>query len=309
MTNDDTGNGGAASGEPPREEPAVRLESFQAEGPLDIDITLDAGRVEVRLVEEPGAHVELRHDPSAASPWLAGVTGLLSLFGGQFGMPAEDIPARVLAQATVELVGQRLVVRMPKELPLRGVPIAVTVTAPRGSHPQVRSASADVRVTGPAGRLSVSTGTGEVSADRADDRAEVKSGSGAVRLGPMLGGLHARTGSGEVEVSSIGGRTTLVTGSGDVWLGTVQADVAVRTGTGDVTVADAAAGRIELGTGSGEIRVGVRGGTTAEVDLSSGAGRARSELDVSQQRPDTEPALFIRGRTGSGDAVISAAVG
>lgn len=304
MSNDETTWAGA-----PQEEPAVRLESFAAEGPLDIDIAIDAGRVEVRLLDEPGAHVELRHDPATGNSWLAGFSNLLSWFGEPFGLAPEEVPAKAVAQATVELIGQRLVVRMPKDLPLRGVPIAVTVRAPRGSHAQVRSASADVRVTGPAGRLAVTTGTGEVSADRADDKAEVKTGSGTVRLGPMLGGLHVRTGSGEVEVSSVGGRTTLVTGSGDVWLGTVQADLAVRTGTGDLTVADAASGRIELGTGSGEIRVGVRGGTTAEVDLSSGAGRARSELDVSQQRPDTEPSLFVRGRTGSGDAVITAAMG
>jgi hypothetical protein len=304
MTNDDTD-----WAEAPREEPTVRLESFAAEGPLDIDISIDAGRVEVRLADEPGAHVEVRHDPSAGSPWMAGVSNLLSWLSGPFGVAAEDVPAKAVAEATVELVGQRLVVRMPKELPLRGVPIAVTVRAPLGSHPQVRSASADVRVTGSAGRLAVTTGTGDVAADRADDQAEIKTGSGSVRLGPMLGGLQVRSGSGDVEVSSVGGRTTLVTGSGDVWLGTVQADIAARTGSGDLTVADAAAGRVELGTGSGEIRVGVRSGTAAEVDLGSGAGRARSELDVSDRRPDTEPRLFVRGRTGSGDAVISAAVG
>ena len=298
-----------ATASAPGEQPAVRLESFEVDGTLDVDLSIDAGRVEVRLVDEPGAHVELRHDPSAASPWVAGFSGLLRWFGSQFGENPEDIPARAIDQARVEMVGQRLVVRMPKEVPLRGVPIVLTVRAPSGSHVQVQSASADVRTTGAAGRLSVTTGTGEISAERADDKAVVKTGSGAVRLGPMLGGLHARSGSGDAEVSSVGGRSTLVTGSGDVWLGAVQADVSVRTGSGDLTVADAACGRIELGTGSGEIRVGVRTGCAAQVDLSSGSGHARSELDVSHQAPDSEPKLFIRGRTGSGDVLITAAVG
>jgi len=69
------------------------------------------------------------------------------------------------------------------------------------------------------------------------------------------------SGSGEIEVSSVGARPRLTTGSGDVWLGAVQSDVRVRTGSGDLTVADAACGYVELATGSGEIRVGVRSGT------------------------------------------------
>lgn len=300
---------GAAGTEAPREEPAVRLESFDVDGTVDIDVAIDTGRVAVRLVDEPGAHVELRHDPSTASPWLAGVTGLLRWFAGQLGEDPEGIPAKAIAQARVELVGRRLLVRMPKELPLRGVPIALTVRAPDGSHVQVRSGSADVRVTGTAAVLDVRTGTGEVSVDRADGKAVVKTGSGAVRLGPMLAGLDARTGSGDVEVSSIGGRTSLVTGSGDVWLGAVQSDVTARTGSGDLTIADAASGRIDLTTGSGDVRIGVRAGTAAQVDLISGSGRARSELDVSQQAPAGEASLFVRGRTGSGDALVTAAVG
>jgi hypothetical protein len=286
----------------------VRKQFFDASGPLDIDLALGAGRVTIALTEEPGAAVEVRYDPSATNSWMQGLSSVLNWFGGQFGSEGSD-EARYAAvhDTRIELVGQRLIVHTPKRQRL--VPLAVTVRAPAGANLELAAGSADMTITGPAGRVKLSTGSGNVSMDRADGAAEINSGSGALRLGPMLGGLRARSGSGEIEVSSVGGATTLMTGSGDVWLGAVQSDVRVRTGSGDLTVADAACGYVELATGSGEIRVGVRSGTAAMVDLRSGSGQARSELRLSDTPPANAPQLQVRGRTGSGNAVVTAAIG
>ncbi|HEX3590865.1 MAG TPA: DUF4097 family beta strand repeat-containing protein [Pseudonocardiaceae bacterium] len=285
----------------------VRKENFDASESLEIELTIGAGRVTVALVEEPGASVEVKYDPTATNPWLEGLSSVLSWFGGQFGDRSEDAKEAAVHEARVELIGTRLYVQTPRRYHM--VPLAVTVRAPAGSHLRVTAGSADIKVTGPAGNVKLHTGSGTVSIDRADGPAEITSGSGALRLGPMLGGLKARSGSGEIEVSSVGGSTTLMTGSGDVWLGAVQSDVRVRTGSGDLTVADAACGQIELVTGSGDIRIGVRSGTAAVVDLISASGQARSDLDMSDRPPTQAPRLKLRGRTGSGNAVVTSAVG
>ena len=285
----------------------VRKEHFDAAGPLDVDVAIGAGRVTITLSEEPGTTVEVRYDPSATNVWMQGLSSVLNWFGGQFGDGFDEAKGAVVDETRIDMVGRRLVVHAPKRH--RMVPLAVTVRAPAGSHLEVAAGSADMVVTGPAGKVKLHTGSGSVTMDRADGVAEINSGSGALRLGPMLGGLRARSGSGEIEVSSVGGATTLITGSGDVWLGAVQSDVRVRTGSGDLTVADAACGHVELITGSGDIRVGVRGGTAAMVDLKSGSGQARSELGLSDRPPTEAPRLQVRGRTGSGNAVVSSAVG
>jgi hypothetical protein len=288
----------------------VRQQSFDLDGPLELDLGVGSGRIEVRLVDEPGAHVEVRHDPSAGSPFMSGVSSILTWFSGQFGDQTgvgEASPAEAIRQTRIDLTGGRLVVRTPKGLPLRTVPIAVIVRAPAGSHVGAHAGSANVTVTGQAGRLDLHTGSGEIHADRAEGVANVHSGSGAVRLGPMLAGLRARTGTGDVEVTSLAGANSLFTGSGDVWLGAVAGDVMARTGSGDLTVADASSGEIELQTGSGSIRVGVHAGCAAEVDLSSATGDARSELSLSDSRPESSPVLRIRGRTASGSALVSPA--
>ncbi|KAA2258867.1 DUF4097 domain-containing protein [Solihabitans fulvus] len=291
-------------------EAVVRRQSFEADGPIELDLAVTTGRVEVRLVDEPGVDVEVRHEPAQGGSWTEELNGLLSWVNDQFGGQRQDsTPAEAVRQARIELTGQVLRVHSAKALPLRTTPLAVVVRAKNGSHVTVRTGAAAVTVTGSAGRLDVSAGTGDVSVDRADGSAQVTSGSGAVRLGPMLGGLRAKTGSGDIEVSSVGGETMLHTGSGDVWLGAVQNDVQARTGTGDLTIADAACGRVTLATGSGEIRVGIRSGTAAQVDLASSSGQARSELEVASQPPAEQPSLFVRGRTGSGDVVVTTSVG
>lgn len=294
-------------------EDVVRRQSFESDGPIEIDLGTGPGRIEVRLVDEPGVHVEVRHDPSGASPFSHGVSSLMSWLGTQFGDQLGDVipasvPAEAVRQTRIDLTGGRLVVRTPKEMQLRNVPVTVSVQAPVGSHVAAQSGSGDVVVSGSAGRLGLRTGSGRVSADQATGAAKVDTGSGVVRLGPMAAGVRAKTGSGDVEITAVGGVSTVVTGSGDVWLGAVASDVLARTGSGSVTIANASSGQLELHTGSGAIRVGVRAGSPAEIDLSSGSGEARSDLELVTSPPESAPALRIRGRTGSGSALATTAV-
>lgn len=293
---------------------AVRKQSFDAEGPLELDLSNGSGRIEVQLTDRSGVDVEVRHDPSATNPLAQGINSLISWFSDQFGgqFPrgnADFLPIEAVHQTRIELTGQRLVVRPPKSHGFRHVPLHITVHAPSGSRVDARSGSGDVAVTGSAGRVDIQSGSGDIAVDHAVGRVTVRTGSGSVRLGPMLAALQVRSGTGEIEVSSIADVASLGTGSGDVRLGAVQGEVMVRTGSGDVTVADAVAGSIDLFTGSGEIRVGVRPGTAALVDLVSGSGQAHSELDLLDSQPTGEAKVRIRGRTGSGNAVVAAAAG
>jgi hypothetical protein len=299
--------------ETPAEE-LVRSQSFPVEGPLEIDVSVTIGRVEVHLdaADAAGeARVEVRQDTSEKPPWVGGMTSVLSWvnerFGNQFGTEWDDTPTEAVRQARIEKLGGRLVVQASKALPLRNIPLSVTVHAPGGSHLEVRAGAADVTVTGAAGRADVATGSGDVALDRADGSVIVRTGSGGIKLGPTLSGLQLRTGSGDVEASSLSGSATLVTGTGDIWLGAVAGKVMARSGSGDLSVADAASGNLELITGSGEVRIGVRSGVTAEIELSSGAGKVSSELEVAQTPPEGDVTLNVRARTGSGNAVVTSA--
>ena len=296
-------------------EDTKRSRAFPVEGPLELDVNVTFGRVEIALDAEGEAVVEVRHDPSAQQPWAQSVSSVLNWVGERFGdqwtaqwdTDLHGGAGDAVEQTRVELTGNRLVVHAPKALPVRGTPLAVTVRAPAGSHVQVRAGSANVTVTGAAGRADVMTGSGEVKLDRADGTTTVRTGAGPVRLGPALSGLGVRTGSGDVEASALSGSATLVTGTGDIWLGATTGEIMARTGSGDLSVADAASGTLELSTGSGESRVGSRPGVAAEIDLASSSGTVSTELDFDPDPPEGEVPLRVRARTGSGGAVVTRA--
>lgn len=279
---------------------AVRQQDFECQGPIDISVELDSGRLDITLEDGPEEGtagpevvVQIRPDPTSQPPWAVGIGGLLNWLGEQTGAtPPGALAAEAVRRTVIDFTGQRLTVRTPRELPLRTVPLIIQVSAPPGSSINARSGSADVAVTGMAAALDAATGSGDV------------------RLGTVSGHLRVRTGSGEVDVISVEGTQgsgTVQTGSGDVRLGAVARDVSARTGSGDLTVVDASAGGLELTTGSGQLRVGIHGGVLAELDVSSGSGRTHSDLPVGGPPAEGEVALRVRARTGSGDALVTAA--
>lgn len=291
-------------------EDLVRTQDFPTDGPVELDLGLGSGRVDIELADgATDVHVELRHDPESGSAWTQGITSTLSWLTEQFG---EDIGADLSASASaavsqtrIEMVGTRLVVRAPKPLPLRHVPLSLKVRAPSGSQLDVKASSARVASTGSAGRVDVSTTSGDVALDRAEGAVTVRTGGGGVSVGPVPSGLHVRSGGGEVRAAAVAGSASVVTGTGSVRIGSVDGNLTVRSGSGDLSVADAGDGNVNLKTGSGAVRVGVRSGVLAEVDLSSATGTVSTELEVSDTEPDERVPLVIRARTGSGNAVVT----
>lgn len=298
------------------EQPAVvRKQDFTADGPVKVHATIGSGRIEVILAEQDTVQVELREAAAGADPLSNSLNSLLSWVGDQFPQVADAVgleseggagasAAEAVRQSRVDMTGVRLVVRTPKNLPLRNVAIAVTIRAPRGSDLELRSAAGDIAVTGTAGRLEAASRSGNVSAEDVTGSAVAHTGSGDIRLGRCADRLHSRGGSGDIEVSAIEGASTVATGTGNVRLGTVSAALLVRSGSGDLTVAEAVRDELELMTGSGDVRVGIRSGVTAEVTLSSGSGTVHSDLEVADSPPETEAALSVRGRSGTGDVVV-----
>lgn len=295
------------------EEPElVRQQSWPVDGPAELELTVDVGRVTVALEEgAPEVRVEVRHEPSAGTGFTQGLSGILSWLSEASGEAGAGIEAPAAAVRAAEISwtepGRRLVVRSSEELALRTVPLAVSVTAPEGSRMAVRTGSGDVTVEGRAGWTAIRTGSGDVRVTAVDGEADLSTGSGGVDVGPVTGRARLRTGSGGIRLGATGGPTQIKTGSGDVAVGEVDADLAVRTGSGDVALADARSGRIDMTTGSGGMRIGVHPGVAAELDLSSGSGSSRSDLEVGAVAPAESPTLQVRGRTGTGDVLVTRA--
>lgn len=299
----------------PDESGGARTESWGVKGVAELELSVDVGRIAVHLDETdaPEVRVEVRHDPGVGGMWTQGLSMVMSRLGQAMGGPGTD-PADLAEEAvraceiTWSEPGRRLVVRSSQEIPLRVVPLTVTVNAPAGSRLAARTGAGDVEVSGTAGWAAVRTGSGGVTVGAVDGDADATTGSGDIALGDVSGRARLRTGSGAIRVAGVGGPTDIKSGSGDVEVGRVSADLGARTGSGDLRIADARSGRVDVTTGSGEVYVGVHPGVRAELDLSSGSGRARSELDVAATPPEESVPLQVHGRTGSGDVLVTRAL-
>lgn len=317
----------------------VRQESRPADGPVELDLAVDVGRVAVYLDDAvrrddpapearpegdaapgdaaaPEVRVEIRYDPEATGGWAQRLGEVASWLGGVATAPGTEADlgaggAEAVRAARIDWSGEgratALAVRSTGELPLRMVPLVVSVWAPPGSRVTARTGAGDVLVRGRADRATVRTGAGRAEVGDVTGDADLTTGSGDLTVGAVGGRARIRTGSGAVTVAAVAGSSEVKAGNGDVTIGTVAADVGVRTGSGAVHVTDARSGRVELTSGSGGLRIGVHAGVVAELDLSSGSGRARSELEVRPSAPPREPGLRLRGRTASGDVLVTRA--
>ncbi|WP_433799207.1 DUF4097 family beta strand repeat-containing protein [Actinomycetospora sp. CA-084318] len=300
-----------------------RHERFDASGPAELVVEIDAGRVDVRLDATDAVTVDVVADREGAPGWVQGLAGLVDAAGGlerRFGVDLsavaglgvrrdespEERAARAVAETTVEWTDGALHVRSPREVALRTIPLSVTVHAPASSALTVRAGAAPVDVAGLPGTVEIAT-TGAVSLDRVAERSRIRCGAGDVTVGRVDGALRVKGGAGDVFLDEVHAGVEVVTGSGSVTAGRVDADLAVRCGSGDVTVRDASGGDLDLSTGAGSVRVGVHAGVDASVDLRSAAGTAASDLPVTPTRPEGDASsgtVRIRGRAAAGDTRV-----
>ena len=159
-------------------------------------------------------------------------------------------------------------------------------------------------------RLRVSTGSGEISIERAGAEVSATTGSGEIMIGETTGSVDATTGSGDVQIDRANGPVTVTTGSGRVFVSTSRGAVNANTGSGDV---DVRLGSMPLerdmrfGTGSGRIRVTLPAEFNGRIDATTGNGTLRSDFEISVVgRLDAQ---HVRGTIGSGGPLLRLVTG
>lgn len=117
--------------------------------------------------------------------------------------------------------------------------------------------------------------------------------------------LELSTGSGEITVERAGSGVTATTGNGRVFIATARGPVSVSTGNGDVDVRVqtlSSAADVGVTTGSGSIRVDMPSDFGGSIDAQSGNGALRTEFDITIVGR-LEP-RHIRGTIGRGNSTI-----
>ncbi len=242
--------------------------------------------------------------------------------------PDRAADVRAAEQAKVEFDGQRVTVLGMKRFAIIGPneSVDVRVELPAGSRVTVDTAMGGVRTTGrlAATRIKSSMGAVEI-AETAD--LWVKAGHGPLTVGNVDGTLEGYAAHGTVNVGTVSGDARLKASHGNITVGEAGGDldanlaygdlevaralasVTAKSAYGSVEVGEVSSGSIRLETSYGNVRVGIKPGVAAWLDLSSKLGRVRNELDPDRAPEPTEQAVEVRVRSQGSDITIHHAKG
>jgi DUF4097 and DUF4098 domain-containing protein YvlB len=224
---------------------------------------------------------------------------------------AVDDDARELAESTtVTFDGRRIIVETPERRQLLSIKrrrIAITATVPTGSSLTTRTASATLSATGRYATVEAHSASGDMVVEEVDGDIEAHVASGDVTIGSGRS-ISAHSASGKVRIGHATGDVDIKCASGKIQVGVAEGSVRAKTASGDITIDEARTGTVALDVASGDLRVGVRAGVTAHLDLRSVSGRIRSELPVDDIAPDDGAPLEIKARSTSGNVLVVPAV-
>ncbi|MEV6975332.1 DUF4097 family beta strand repeat-containing protein [Kitasatospora sp. NPDC093806] len=241
--------------------------------------------------------------------------------------PQKDLDVRAAGQTEVGYANGLLTVRTPKSnmFGRTGV-VDVTVELPTGSNAglsgawtqvlgegrlgevQVKTSAGDVRLdtTGP---LVLDAAHGSIAVERVEGSAEITTSSGSVRVGFVGGSAVLKNTHGGTTVGAVTGELRVSGANGDIDIRRAEDSVTATTAHGALRVGDVARGTVQLETAYGAIEVGVREGTAAWLDVSSGSGQVRNMLSASGAPEESEEAVRILARTRHGNIDVVRAKG
>lgn len=234
----------------------------------------------------------------------------------------EDVKAAELTR--VEYANEQLLVKAPKPPWLSrsgGGSIDVTIELPAGSRVHGAGQSTDFRCDGRLGEcriktglghirldrteaLSLKSGIGDISVERATGHAEVTAGSGDVRVRELDGSAVIKNSSGDTWVGEAGGDVRLNAANGSIAVEEAHAGVVAKSANGDVRLGEVVRGSVVLETQLGDLEVGIREGTAAWLDVSAKAGKVHNALDAADAPGPSAETVEVRARTSVGVIVI-----
>ncbi|MGY1742524.1 MULTISPECIES: DUF4097 family beta strand repeat-containing protein [unclassified Blastococcus] len=260
------------------------MPTFDTPGPIAARIEVVSGTVSVRADDRHDTVVTVRprNERSAADVSAAEQT--------QVTFVAGELLVRSTTRPRLLFFGS-------------GPEIEVDVVLPAGSSLDVRTTAGEITCTGRLGAVDLQSRHGDLRLDRAGSL-RARTSSGNVSAAAVGGETEVSTSYGNVRVGETAGPARLGTGYGDVTVDRALGSLSGSTRYGQVRVGEAVRGSLVLETAYGEVEAGVREGTAAWLDVSSGAGRIRNLLTESDGPEDATETVEIHARTSYGDILI-----
>ncbi|RAG86057.1 hypothetical protein DN069_08575 [Streptacidiphilus pinicola] len=174
---------------------------------------------------------------------------------------------------------------------------------------QLKTGLGCVRLT-ETGPLNVRGGVGQISVTSVSGPTQVHSGSGDIQLGTLDGTADVSNDNGKVHIGAITGPATVKCSNGAVTVDRALSDITAASSNGVVRIGEVVRGKVSATSKNGSVEVGVREGTAAWLELSTGVGRVYNELGAAAAPEADEPVDRVELRAGTklGDVTIRRAV-
>ncbi len=266
----------------------MRRETYETPGRVKLDLRAPAGRIDVETV--PGTKTEVE----------------LEVLGGGGADLLDD--ARIELRETgdghevVVHVGNRGFGRFWQRADVR-----LSVRAPADAHLKVSGASADIRARGRLGSLEAEAASGDIEVDDVAGDATARTASGDVTIRSAGGSVSVNSASGNAQLGKIGGAVTVKTASGDARIEEAATDVEIATASGDLRLDAVTSGKVDLKSASGDMRIGIREGSSLWVDARAMSGDLSSEVelgDAPADGPGDGPHVELHAVSMSGDISV-----
>ncbi len=122
---------------------------------------------------------------------------------------------------------------------------------------------------------------------------------GNIRIGTVKGDSKLKASHGSVTIGEAGGDVDANLAYGEFEIERALASVTAKTAYGSIRLGEVSTGSIRVESGYGNVRIGIKPGVAAWLDLSSKNGRVRNELDT-ERAPGARRAVRGRARPHAG---------
>jgi len=173
--------------------------------------------------------------------------------------------------------------RVNLEVAGRGDDSRFEITVPYGVRVTATSQSGDIGIRGTRGQVEVRSNGGDVDVEDVTTRLDVTSLNGDITARGITGDIAVSTVSGGARLTDVHGTIDVGTVSGDIELRGITAKIVrAKTTSGDVTYDGTIdpAGRYEMATHSGDIRLRVPRDASAQLTVSTWNGAIDSDFPI-----------------------------
>ncbi len=157
------------------------------------------------------------------------------------------------------------------------------------------------------------SGDGSIRVERVNGRIELRTGDGGIRATDVAGDLTLDTSDGTITVSGAEGRLDLDTGDGGVNVTGRLSSVRLHTGDGSIVYRAEPGSTMtdnwEISTGDGGVSLFLPPDFGADLDIHTGDGSIRNELDISTGTTGELSKRTIRGKLNDGGKLLRVRTG